>query len=119
MLPRVFAVEDDEDGRLSPAGPGGVARARAGEPVDEVLGGGVGGPRRIAEADQVGQRVVAEPARDLRLAAETVPSARQSPTGRRPNSRSWSSAARRNCSAASSGLRNRSRGILEAGCVRR
>src|SRR5882672_11079119 len=65
MLPGVLTIENDEDGRLSSVGARGVPRAGISEPLDEVVRRSVGGPRRVAEANQVGQRMIPEAARDL------------------------------------------------------
>ena len=65
MLPGVLAVEDDEDDRLSPSARGREPAPRFRQPRDEVVGRRVGRPAGIDEADQIRQRVIAEPARDL------------------------------------------------------
>ena len=91
VLPGVLAVEDDGDERYAPVGTLGVATPRFDEPPDEVSGRGLGRPRRVGEADEVGECVIAEHAGDLvlprpytvrtvenlRLLQVTIPVARQ------------------------------------------
>ena len=94
VLPGVLAVEDDEDGRLSPAGrrlnrrPASTSRRTKSRPPLRRPGG-------VREPDQVRERVVAEPAGDvclvrpnavrpvqqLRLLDMPVPVAREALTG--------------------------------------
>src|SRR5688572_31169230 len=64
MLPGVFAVEDDEDRRLSPAGARTVAVAGFGQTPDEIVGGRLAAPPGVGEPDQIRERVVAKPAGD-------------------------------------------------------
>ena len=65
MLPRVFAVENDRDGGLFPAARIRKAPSRLHEAMDEVRSGRFGLPAGVHEADQIGQGMVTEQARDL------------------------------------------------------
>ena len=65
MLPGVFAVEDHGDGRFFPTGRCRKSPACLDQPIHEIRRRCFGQPARIHEADQIGQRMVAEEARDL------------------------------------------------------
>src|SRR6185436_15458288 len=73
MFPRVFAVEDDEDGRLCSVRASRISAACVGETADEVLRRIVWIPGGVGKADQIRKRVVAEAASDLlALAADAI-----------------------------------------------
>ena len=60
MFPGVLPVEDDRDERVLAARAIAVAPAGFHQPVHEIVGGRLGVPARIAEADEIGQGVIAE-----------------------------------------------------------
>src|SRR5439155_25841914 len=62
MLPGVFAVKDDENGCLSPAGSRGVPRPGVHQSLHEVVRSGICRPRRVVEPDCIRQRVVSKTA---------------------------------------------------------
>src|SRR5262245_12234030 len=65
MLPGIFAVEDDENGRFFPAAGGICAPAGLGEPRYEIVRRGIGRPARVLEPNHVRQGVIAEGDCDL------------------------------------------------------
>jgi len=72
VLPGIFAVENDEDRGVFPAGSGAIPVAGIDETPGEIVSGSVRRPRRVGESDEIRERVVAEPARDRGVAANPI-----------------------------------------------
>ena len=73
MLPGILAVQNHRDEGVCPAGSLREPPARFDQTADEIVGGPLGGPARIGEADEIREHVIAKRAHDAGAAdAESI-----------------------------------------------